>query len=74
MNLEYSRHWEHKKATRKISDDLIINAIQKSNILRDRYWKDAFNAISRTPDGRLLKVVYGKKQNTYKIITAYYLE
>ncbi len=59
MKLEYSKHWKKKKLYRKgITDDFIIYAVQNSSILKDKYWEDALNAISRIPpSGRLLKVI-----------------
>lgn len=77
MKFEYSRHWEYKKRKRKdITDDLFEYAIQHSNILKDKHWPDALNAITRVPpSGRILKVVYKKKETgNIKIITAYWLD
>lgn len=77
MQLEYSKHWKRKKKYRKeITDDFIEYAITNSNELRDKYWKDALNAICRVPPvGRILKVVYKKiSKNKIKIITAFWLD
>ena len=60
--------------------DLLVNnlidyCIKNSNKLRDKYWEDAWNAISRVPpSGRILKVVYKPKGKTIKILTAYWLD
>lgn len=77
MKLIYSKYWFLKKKYRKdISDYFLEMAITNSNVLNDKYWKDAFNAIFRIPDnGRKIKVVYkiiGKKE--YKILTAFWLD
>ncbi len=77
MTLIYSDHWKLKRRYRKdISDDLIEYAINNSNILKDKRWSDAFNAICRVPPpGRILKVVYKKAGvSNYKIITAFWLD
>ena len=64
MIIQESEHWLKKKQYRKdITNDLIEYAIINSNELKDKYWEDAFNAISRIPpSGRILKVIY-KKEN-----------
>ena len=76
MDFEYSYHWKKKRHKRKeISDDLIEHCILNSNRLKDKYWEDAFNAISRIPpSGRILKVVYKIKSKTIKILTAFWLD
>ena len=77
MKFVYSLHWKHKKEIRKeITDDLIEYAIQNSNILKDKNWPDALNAISRIPPmGRMLKVVYKRTgKDTIKIITSFWLD
>ncbi len=77
MIIEYSKHWNKKKDYRKdITDDLIEYAIINSNGLRDKYWKDASNAICRVPPiGRILKVIYKRiGKNKVKIITAFWLD
>jgi len=76
MQFEYSYHWKKKREKRKdITDDLIEYCIRNSNKLKDRYWEDAWNAISRVPpSGRILKVVYKTKGKTIKILTAYWLD
>ena len=76
MKFDYSNHWIKKRNVRKdITDDIIESAIQNSNILKDKNWPDAFNAIARVPpSGRIVKVVYkiiGK--NKIRIITAFWL-
>lgn len=76
MELTDSIHWKLKRKRRKeITNDLIEYAIKNSNELRDKYWEDALNAISRIPPGgRILKVVYKRKGDKIKIITAYWLD
>lgn len=77
MEIEYSRHWLVKSSKKKkdITNDSIEFAIKNSKELRDRNWKDVFNAISRTPpSGRILKVVYKKSNEKIFIITAYWLD
>ena len=47
MSFEYSKHWLKKREYRKeITEDLIDYCIKNSNKLRDKYWEDAWNAIS----------------------------
>ncbi len=54
---------------------MIEYALNNSNELKDKYWEDALNAISRIPpSGRILKVVYRKEQSKIKIITAFWLD
>ena len=76
MIIEYSKHWAKKKKYRKdITDDMIEYAISNSNELKDKYWEDALNAISRIPpSGRILKVIYKKEKSKIKIITAFWLD
>lgn len=76
MEIIYSKHWIIKKKYRKtITDADIEYAIQHSNILKDKRWVDALNAICRVPpSGRILKVVYKIKGKVYKILTAYWLD
>ena len=77
METEYSDHWKNKRVYRKdILDEFIIYAIQNSSILKDKYWEDALNAVSRIPpSGRLLKVVYKRlSKDRVKIITAFWLD
>lgn len=76
MPFEYSFHWLKKRKKRSnITDDFIDYCIKNSNILKDKYWEDAWNAIARIPpSGRLLKVVYRRKGKTIKILTAYWLD
>ena len=66
MKFEYSLHWKRKREIRKeITDDLIEYALQLSNVLRDKTWPDALNAICRVPPmGRILKVVYRELEKT----------
>jgi len=76
MPFEYSYHWLKKRKKRlDITDDLIEYCIKNSNKLKDKYWEDAWNAISRVPSsGRILKVIYKTKGKTIKILTAYWLD
>lgn len=76
MEIVESEHWKKKKQFRKsITDEDIEYAIKNSNLLKDKYWEDAFNAICRIPpSGRILKVVYKVIQDKTKIITAFWLD
>jgi hypothetical protein len=76
VKLFYSKHWEKKRGKRKsILHEQIEFAIHNSNVLKDKHWEDALNAICRVPShGRILKVVYKKEKGKYKIITAFYLD
>ena len=76
MEFEYSDHWKRKKEYRKdITNDYFEYAIQNSNVLKDKHWEDAFNAICRIPpSGRILKVVYRREDSKIKIITAFWLD
>lgn len=77
MELVESYHWKRKRLKRKdITDEFILYAIQNSNELRDKYWEDALNTITRIPpSGRLLKVVYKRiSKDKVKIITAFWLD
>jgi len=50
MNIIESEHWRRKRKYRKdITDDFIEYAVINSGELRDKYWEDALNAISRIP-------------------------
>lgn len=76
MEIEYSKHWIKKQKSNKkdITNDVIEFAIKNSDILKDKYWKEAFNAICKIPpSGRVLKVVYKKINRKVFIITAYWL-
>jgi len=76
MPFEYSNHWRWKRKSRPdITDDLIEYCLSNSDILKDKKWDDAFNAISRVPpSGRILKVVYKRKGKAIKILTCYWLD
>ena len=76
MEFIESEHWKRKRKRRKdITDDMIEYGIKNSNELKDKYWEDALNAISRIPpSGRILKVVYKKEKSKLKIITAFWLD
>ena len=76
MELIDSEHWKKKRNYRNdITNDSIEYAIQNSNELKDKHWKDALNAICRIPpSGRILKIVYKKEQEKIKIITAFWLD
>lgn len=71
-----SEHWKRKRKHRKdITDDMVEYAIKNSNQLKDKYWEEALNAISRIPpSGRILKVIYKKEKSKIKIITAFWLD
>jgi hypothetical protein len=76
MKFEYSFHWKKQKRYRPdISDDLIELCIQNSDKIKDKKWRDAYNAISKVPpSGRTLKVVYKDKGKDIKrILTAYWI-
>ena len=74
--MEYSNHWERRRKERKdITYDLIEYCIKSSNKLKDKYWDDALNAISRIPpSGKILKVVYKEKSKSIKVLTAFWLD
>ena len=76
MDFIYSEHWKKQRRYRpEITDDLIEICITRSDKVKDREWKDAFNAIARIPpSGRILKVVYKEQSKSIKIITAYWLD
>ncbi len=77
MKIRYSTHWlkKHPKKKKDITSDKIESALNNSNIINDKYWADAFNAVSRIPpSGRTLKVVYKKARDEIFIITAYWLD
>ena len=76
MHFIYSKHWLLKNKYRKnINETDIEYAILNSDIIKDRKWENAFNAICRVPpSGRILKVVYKRKGKVYKILTAYWLD
>jgi len=76
MQFEYSKHWLKKRKYRNdITEEMFEYCIQNSNKLKDKYWEDAWNAITRIPpSGRLLKVIYKSKGKTIKILTAYWLD
>ncbi len=76
MEIEYSKHWIKKQREKKksITKEAIELAINNSLILKDKYWKDTLNAVSKIPtSGRTLKVVYKKRNQKIFIITAYWL-
>jgi len=64
-----SNHWERKRKYRPdITNDIIEYAIMNSNALKDKYWRDALNAVCRIPpSGRILKVVYRKEKIKLKL-------
>ena len=75
MQFEYSFHWNKKRKHRKdISDEMMEYCIKNSNKIKDKYWNDVFNAMTKiSSSGRILKVVYKIKGETIKILTAYWL-
>ncbi len=66
MKMEFIEtfHWKKQKIYRpEITNDLIELCIRNSLKIKDKIWKDAFNAISEIPpSGRVLKVVYREKE------------
>ncbi len=77
MEIEYSKHWlkKHLKKKKDITPDVIEFALKNSSESRDKYWRDALNAISRIPpSGRILKVVYKKSKEKIFIVTTYWLD
>ena len=77
MKILYSKHWlrKHLKKRKDITLDMIEFALNNSSESIDKYWKDAFNAISRIPpSGRTLKVVYKKSKEKIFIVTTYWLD
>ena len=71
------KHWKIQRKFRPdITDEAILYAIKHSDELRDGYWPDALNAMSRVPpSGRILKVVYKRISSVkIKIITAFWLD
>ncbi len=57
MKIEYSKHWtkKHLKKRKDITKDIIEFALQNSRKIKDKYWENAFNSISRIPpSGRFL--------------------
>jgi len=77
MKFLYSWHWKRKwKYRRDTTPDMFEYAIQNSDILPDKHWDDALNAICTIPyTGKVLKVVYKKiGKSEIKIITAFWLD
>ena len=77
MSIEYSKHWKKKQKKKKkdITNDVVEYAINNSNPLKDKYWKDALNAIVKIPpSGRTLKVVYKSSKQKVFIVTAFWLD
>ena len=76
MRFSYSDHWIKKKKYRDtITESDIEYSMLKSPIIKDKRWKNVFNAISKVPpSGRTLKVVYKRKGNVYKRLTTYWLD
>ena len=76
MEIKYSKHWIKKQKSKKkdITNEIIEFAIKNSDMSKDKYWKDVFNAISKIPPlGRTIKVVYKRINQKVFIITAYWL-
>ena len=74
MEIIYSKHWlrKHFRKRKDITNDLIEFVLKNSKEFEDKYWENAFNAISRIPpSGRVLKVVYKKSKGNIFIITAF---
>ena len=77
MEIKFSQHWlkKHIKKKKDITKDAIEFAIRNSREMKDKYWKDALNSVSRIPpSGRILKVVHKKLKGKVFIITAYWLD
>jgi hypothetical protein len=77
MDIVYSKHWaeKHPKKKKGITKDALEFAINNSVVIKDKYWNDAFNAISRIPpSGRILKVVYKRLKRKVFIMTAFWLD
>ena len=51
MEIIFSKHWmkKHSGKRKDITRDFIEYALLHSQELRDKNWKDAFNAISEIP-------------------------
>jgi len=77
MEIIYSKHWEIQRKFRPdVTDEIIIYAVVNSDELRDKYWPDALNAMSRIPpSGRILKVIYKRiGKDKIKVVTAFWLD
>lgn len=77
MEIEYSKHWlrKHKRKKKDITNNTIEFALKNSREMKDRNWREAYNAISRIPpSGRILKVVYKTSKEKIFIVTAYWLD
>lgn len=77
MEIIYSKHWlrKHSLKRKDITNDMIEFVLKNSREFSDKYWENAFNAISGIqPSGRMLKVVYKKAKGKIFIITAFWLE
>ncbi len=58
MKIIFSKHWIKKQKEKKkdITNDIIEFALKNSKVLKDKYWEEAFNAVSKIPpSGRTLK-------------------
>ena len=71
-------HWKIKKQFRKDIENYMIEyaVMNCKKPKRDKYHKNALNAVARIPQiGRKLKVVFRKiGENKIKLITTYYLD
>ena len=71
-------HWKIKKQFRKDIENYMIEyvIINCKKPKKDRYHKNALNAIARiSQTGRKLKVIFRKtEKDKIKLITAYYLD
>ena len=77
MEIIYSKHWLRKQSRKRkdITNDMIELCLKNSKELKDNYWENAFNVISKIPpSGRTLKIVYKKSNQKIFIITAFWLE
>ena len=77
MEIIYSKHWlrKHSRKRKDITSDIIEFALKNSDELKDKYWENAFNALTKIPPaGITLKVVYKKPKGKIFIISAYWLD
>lgn len=69
---------KQRKYRPEITDDVIEYCILNSAKFKDKYWENAYNAVSRIPpSGRLLRVIYReifREGKTIKVITAFWEE
>lgn len=72
MKFEYTTHAEERIRKRKIDRSLLEDAVKNPEIiLLSKYGRWI---AQRTLKGKVLRVVYEKREDIYMIITAYYTE